>query len=290
MPRPEIEAPLVACLRGELAPNMALMRVVMAADCEGEVEHALEEAVERAPDEASERLAAARALWKTSPALFRTAKAVLRIAGRSDGTVAEWARTFDEAAELSNEASVALYSLGRRDLLEAASREIAARLRDWDLLGSRRRILEVGCGIGRLLPFLAEEAEFIVGLDISARMLAAARERCAGCPNVALVRGSGESLAPFPDQSFDLVLAIDVFPYLVACGAELPARHVSEAARVLKRAGSLVVMNYSYRGDDGLDRRELAGLARTNGLSVRQDGRRDLRLWDGLAFHLGKPP
>jgi ubiquinone/menaquinone biosynthesis C-methylase UbiE len=290
MPRPELEAPLAACSRGELAPNLALMRLVMAAQCEDEVEQALDDAVERTPGEMGERIAAARALWNTTPALFQTVKAVLRIAGRSDATVADWATAFDEAAELSKEASVALYSLGRQDLLDAATREIVGRLRHWGLLGSHRRVLEIGCGIGRLLPFLAQEAELVVGLDISPVMLRAARERCAGLTNVTLVRGSGESLAVFDDDSFDLVLAIDVFPYLVACGGELPARHVSGAARILKRGGSLVVMNYSYRGDDGLDRREVAQLARNNGLSVRQDGRRDLRLWDGLAFHLAKPP
>jgi SAM-dependent methyltransferase len=288
MPKPELEAPLAACLRGELAPNLTLMRLVMAAQSEDEVGQALQEAVARAPDENPSR--AAYALWVTTPSMFETVKSVLRIAGRSDATVAGWATAFDEAAELSEEASVALYSLGRQDLLEAASREIVERLREWHLLGSGRRVLEIGCGIGRLLPSLAQEAELVVGLDISARMLEAAKERCAGCRNVALVRGSGESLAAFPDESFDLVLAIDVFPYLVACGGELAARHVSEAARVQKPGGSLVVMNYSYRGDDGCDRSEVARHARSNGLSVRQDGRRDLRQWDGLAFHLAKPP
>lgn len=269
---------------------MAIMRLVLAAETEAEAEEALGEAVAHASDEARERIAAAFALWQTTPDLFDTAKQVLRIAGRSGGTLAEWAASFDRAAELSKEASVALYSLGRRDLLEAASREVVERLREWQLLGSERRVLDIGCGLGRLLPLLAQHAALVVGLDIAPRMLEAASERCAGCPNVALVRGTGESLAPFADESFHLVLAVDVFPYLVACGGGLPAGHVSEAARVLMPGGSLVVMNYSYRGDDGVDSREVAELARKNGLSVQENGRRDLRLWDGLAFHLAKPP
>ena len=44
-------------------------------------------------------------------------------------------------------------------------------------------------------------------------MLEVAAARCTGLPNVSFRRTSGRDLAFFPPASFDLVTAIDVFPY-----------------------------------------------------------------------------
>src|SRR5205085_11138264 len=105
-------------------------------------------------------------------------------------------------------ASVALYSLGSPKLLDAATEEIVACMRAWSLLGPDRVVLEIGCGIGRLLERLANDARLVIGVDISRGMLAAAQDRCAGLPNVALVQGSGRDLAAFSGSGFDLVYAV----------------------------------------------------------------------------------
>ncbi|HEX6218892.1 MAG TPA: methyltransferase domain-containing protein, partial [Sphingomicrobium sp.] len=99
---------------------------------------------------------------------------------------------------------------------------------------------------------------------------------------------SGADLAPFRDEAFDLVLAIDSFPYIVAAGGDLAATHIAEIARVLRPGGAVVMVNYSYRGDDELDRRDISAAARTAGLTVDVNGRRDFALWDGLIFRLHK--
>jgi SAM-dependent methyltransferase len=64
-----------------------------------------------------------------------------------------------------------------------------------------------------------------------------------------LLRSSGRDLALFKDASFDLVYAVDTFPYLVLSGRDLAERHMSDAARVLRPGGTLLVLNYSYLGD-----------------------------------------
>jgi SAM-dependent methyltransferase len=102
---------------------------------------------------------------------------------------------------------------------------------------------------------------------------------------VSFLQTSGLDLAPFRDRSFDLVLAVDSFPYLFQAGSALVARHVAEAARVLRPGGDLVILNLSYRDDLGEDRRDLAALA-TGAFDLRRDGTREFRHWDGAAFHL----
>jgi SAM-dependent methyltransferase len=47
-----------------------------------------------------------------------------------------------------------------------------------------RTIADLGCGIGPLLPFLAEHFERVTAVDFATGMLARARERCAGLANV----------------------------------------------------------------------------------------------------------
>jgi len=62
------------------------------------------------------------------------------------------------------------------------------------------RALDVACGTGMSSVALAEHAGTVVGLDISAEMLRAART----APNVAYMLGSAERM-PFPAATFDAV-------------------------------------------------------------------------------------
>jgi hypothetical protein len=64
---------------------------------------------------------------------------------------------------------------------------------------------------------------------------------------------------------------------------------VEEAARVLRPGGALLILNYSYRGDDTADREEVAALFAASGVAVERLGTRDLALWDAAAF-LGRKP
>jgi SAM-dependent methyltransferase len=201
--------------------------------------------------------------------------------------VSRWAAAFDAAVAAHPEASVALYSLGDPRLLDATSREIAAALDDWGLTGPDRRALDLGCGIGRMLPRLAQSCALAVGVDVSAGMLAEARRRCAGAGNLLLVRSSGRDLAMFPDRSFELVLAVDSFPYLHLSGIAEPT--FAEAARLLAPGGSLAILNYSYRDDFEADRRDLDRLAEMHGFDMVRRGTRDFVLWDGASFVLRKP-
>jgi ubiquinone/menaquinone biosynthesis C-methylase UbiE len=193
---------------------------------------------------------------------------------------------FDWSVAQSSESSVALYSLGNPAILDAATREVVDLLvaRRW--ITAARDVLEIGCGIGRFEHALAPRVRTITGIDVSPRMIEQARARCAGLDNVSLVACTGYDLAAFGDASFDLVMAVDSFPYLVQSGMALVERHFEEARRVLRPGGDLVIFEFSYRGDAARDRDDVSRLAATTGFAVRDNGTRALSLWDGALFHL----
>jgi len=100
------------------------------------------------------------------------------------------------------------------------------------------RILDLGCGTGRLLHDLSSrfpEAQ-LVGLDFSQEMLNIAQERLSD--GVELQVGSADNLS-FLDQSFDLVISTSAFHYFPN-----PVIAIQEATRVLKTGGTLVISDW----------------------------------------------
>jgi predicted TPR repeat methyltransferase len=193
-------------------------------------------------------------------------------------------RLFDWSVQQSEEASVALYSLGNPKLLEQATAEIVEQLRTWGAVTKDTVLLDVGCGIGRLLTALAPEVRSATGIDVSAEMVKAARRRCARYGNVTVIKGDGRGLGGLDDASFDVVVGVDSFPYLRQSGYELVETFFAESARVLEPGGKLVVLNYSYSEDDDADAGEVRELAAANGLELVVAGERPFQLWDGVAF------
>ena len=294
--RPILEAYLAGCM----PPNVALMRLCIEAASAEEVRSALQQAQgglgrPSSPAPAADRLAALSSLLDRHPSAWATIRAVMteaehdRSASSAEEAVAHWSAVFDRLAKAQPEAGVALYALGSSELLEAATAEIVAALRGWGLLAPDGRVLEIGCGIGRFVRVLAPEVAHVTGLDVSREMIGRARERCAGLANIRLDVSSGRNLAGLPDLSFGLVLAADVFPYLVQASGELAAGHVAEAARVLRPGGTLAILNYSYRGDPGLDRRELTDASARAGFVLIEEPRPSFQHWDGSVFLLRKP-
>jgi len=101
---------------------------------------------------------------------------------------------------------------------------------------SGRRLLEIGCGPGRLLSRLKERFGLVVGLDLAPTMLRDAREVCGGAENVGLVNGKGHDLAFFRDDSFDFVIMIAV---AIHVPREICSSYLSEGRRVLRPGGRM---------------------------------------------------
>lgn len=104
------------------------------------------------------------------------------------------------------------------------------------------RVLDAGCGGGGMPLSLAEEAEFVVGIDPIDRFRDAGirlgHERAQ--PNLAFARADGMAL-PFRDRSFDLVLSHAVIEHV----SDAP-RYLDECARVLKRDGTMYLSTAPY--------------------------------------------
>jgi CelD/BcsL family acetyltransferase involved in cellulose biosynthesis/SAM-dependent methyltransferase len=296
---PPLADPLSACASGELPTNVALMQLAMKAQAPSEVETALADAYGRLASDKDEaaaaRLGHALALWRRLPDAFATVKEVLRVVDHApdslppEQAIARYAAAFDQASGLSPPASIALYSLGDASLLQAATDEVVRRMDEWALLHPEHTLLDFGCGNGRFMNSLARRVRFVLGIDVSLQMLVAAQRNCAAFPNAAVARIAGSDLAALADESFHLICAIDVFPYLMQCGADLASRQIFEAVRVLRPGGRLLVINYSYCGVIEADRSDIARLANESGLYVERNGTRDFSLWDGVTFLLQKP-
>lgn len=129
------------------------------------------------------------------------------------------------------------YASWRATSLGAVTEAIEQRL-ILDMIGEIRgaRVLDAGCGDGALICALASRGAEATGVDPDPAMLAAARSRAAKeGVRIAFLDGRVERL-PFPDASFDVVLAVTVL-----CFTPDAAGAVRELARVLRPGGRLAL-------------------------------------------------
>lgn len=276
------------CEAGEISPPMALMELLMLTP-DADVVGALVDELGRR----SEGAAAMSDLFHEQEGGCRRIADMLN-AGvdrpPQGATVEEgvaFCRTlFDWSVTQSEAASVALYSLGSPELLLAATNEIVELLRGYGLLNPQTRVLDLGCGIGRMESALAAQVQHIHGVDVSGEMVAAARRRTAGLSNVSVALSSGLDLQPLRDSSFDLMLAVDSFPYVMQAGWELAVAMFREAARVLRPGGELLILSFSYRGNREQDQKDARALADESGFELLVNGALPFRVWNGEVYRM----
>jgi len=283
-----LDQPIEDCLAARISPEVAVARLLLTGVATDGIMAGL---ARHRPSLADARWAAmARLVEGRGAALDLLAAEVAATGAQHDASgddgLSRIAAFFDRAVAHSPEASVALYSLGDPVILAQATTEIIAWLGSQQLLRADADVLDLGCGIGRIAAALAPLCRSVLGLDVSAGMIAEARRRNAALANVRFDQTTGRGLDALPSGAFDLVLAIDSFPYIVQAGPDAVGRHVAGAARVLRPGGALVVLNFSYRGDKAADRADAAALAAAHGFILEQDGIAPFSVWDGTAFVL----
>jgi len=98
------------------------------------------------------------------------------------------------------------------------------------------RVLEIGCGAGRLTRALARQFGEVHAVDISGEMVAAARQALAGYPNAHVYQNNGCDLAVIPQREFDFAYSAIVFQHIPS--REVIETYVREVHRLL-RPGAL---------------------------------------------------
>lgn len=103
------------------------------------------------------------------------------------------------------------------------------------------KVLDLGCGYGRLFDVINKFSRNIIGLDISSGMLSEAAQR----PYLCLLRGRAEN-THLADTSVEKLVTWGTFDVV----EQTPA--LVEANRILKKGGILLITgkNKNYRDDD----------------------------------------
>ena len=127
----------------------------------------------------------------------------------------------------------------RYDFLEAPmERMFFTKLRKDMLEGVSGKVLDVGVGTGKNLPYYDEGVE-LTGIDISPRMLSRAWKRADKLRmDVDLQVMDVEDLK-FPDRTFDFIVVTFVF-----CSVTDPVKGLRELSRVIKDDGTILMLEH----------------------------------------------
>lgn len=97
------------------------------------------------------------------------------------------------------------------------------------------RMLEIGCGIGRMIQFFAVLFQEAHGIDIAPSMVAQAREYLKRAPNAKVFLGDGHTLAGLESDYYDLALSFQVFQHIPS--KQVITDYVRDTFRVLRKGG-----------------------------------------------------
>lgn len=124
-----------------------------------------------------------------------------------------------------------------RRYLEAEIRHVLGRLQ------ADHAVLELGCGYGRVALRLVEKAARVVGVDVSGKSIAMARELAGDDSRLGFFEMNALELE-FPDREFDSVVCLQ--NGICAFNVD-QASLIRESLRVLRPGGVLLVSTYSDR-------------------------------------------
>lgn len=98
----------------------------------------------------------------------------------------------------------------------------------------RDRVLEIGCGIGRMTEFFRQHFNQVSGVDISNKMIESAKKRLGHLSGIELKVGDGQVL-DFLDDYFHLVFSYQTFQHFPT--EQVLAKNLRELYRTLKPDG-----------------------------------------------------
>jgi SAM-dependent methyltransferase len=111
------------------------------------------------------------------------------------------------------------------------------------------KVLEIGCGAGRVTSALSELFGQVWGVDVSGEMVRQARQSLAGKSNVTLIQNNGTDLSRITDSgTFDFAFSTIVFQHIPS--RDVIENYVREVHRLL-RPGAL--FKFQVQGDTSIE-------------------------------------
>jgi SAM-dependent methyltransferase len=129
------------------------------------------------------------------------------------------------------------------ELEERRRADLTDRVRRFVEPRGDERVLDAGTGTGALAFALAAQVREVVAVDLVPELLAEARKRAAGFPNVTFVEGD-VTLLPQDLGEFDLVGSLRTLHHV-----RRPELAVAELARVTRRGGLVLVVDQVAHAD-----------------------------------------
>ncbi len=109
------------------------------------------------------------------------------------------------------------------------------------------KVLEIGCGAGRVTRALAGLFGEVHAVDLSGEMIEQATRVLADCPNAHVYKNNGKDLSVVPPGPYDFAFSFIVFQHIPS--KEVIFSYVQEVSRLL-RAGAL--LKFQVQGDTSL--------------------------------------
>ena len=111
---------------------------------------------------------------------------------------------------------------------------------EWAGIAPEDKVLDVACGTGELERRLTVQhpQQTIVGVDLSAQMLAIAQPKCVDHPHVSFQPASASAL-PWQHPQFDVVVCANAFHYF-----DTPDAVLGEMQRVLQASGRVFLLDW----------------------------------------------
>jgi SAM-dependent methyltransferase len=126
------------------------------------------------------------------------------------------------------------------EFFESGEREIAGVLEyveSLDILQSRRRVLDFGCGVGRLTQALCRHFDECCGVDIAPSMIQLAEEYNSYGSRCRYYVNDSDDLSLFEDNTFDFIYSNIVLQHMKP---KYSKRYIKEFLRILAPEGVLV--------------------------------------------------
>ncbi len=110
------------------------------------------------------------------------------------------------------------------------------------------RVMEIGCGAGRVTRALAKLFGEVHAVDVSGEMVRQARQAVEGFSNAHIYQNNGKDLAVLPDLPFDFAFSSIVFQHIPS--RAIIENYVQEVARLLRPEA---LFKFQVQGDSSLN-------------------------------------